>query len=112
MSTARNSITGALLKTKPATNSYRDGYDAIFGKKESNFDIVKKALFRVSLDEYIQLESDDKIYLRIDTGDDIKENESYFYNVIADDLQEVGYEVDDVCIEHDCITGYIIPKKA
>lgn len=34
MSTARNNITGALLKTKPATNNYRDGYDAIFGKKE------------------------------------------------------------------------------
>lgn len=33
MNTARNPITGALLKTKPATNSYRDNYDAIFGKK-------------------------------------------------------------------------------
>jgi len=33
MTIARNPITGALLKTKPATNQYRDNYDAIFGKK-------------------------------------------------------------------------------
>ena len=32
--TARNPVTGAWLKTKPATNDYRAGYDAIFGKKE------------------------------------------------------------------------------
>lgn len=32
--TARNDITGALIKTKGATDAYRSNWDAIFGKKE------------------------------------------------------------------------------
>ncbi|WP_407305808.1 hypothetical protein [Acinetobacter sp.] len=32
MSTARNDITGSLMQTKPASDAYRDNYDAIFGK--------------------------------------------------------------------------------
>ena len=33
--TARNEITGALIKTKGATDAYRSNWDAIFGKKEA-----------------------------------------------------------------------------
>ena len=32
--TARNEITGKWMKTKPVTNAYANGWDAIFGKKE------------------------------------------------------------------------------
>jgi len=39
--TARNPITGAWLQTKPATDSYRDGYDAIFGKKPELMPVAK-----------------------------------------------------------------------
>jgi hypothetical protein len=35
MATARNEITGEKLQTKGATNAYRSGWDAIFGKKEA-----------------------------------------------------------------------------
>ena len=34
MATARNEITGSLIKTKGATDSYRSNWDAIFGKKD------------------------------------------------------------------------------
>ena len=32
---ARNSITGDAIQTKTATESYRDGWDRIFGNKKS-----------------------------------------------------------------------------
>lgn len=34
--TARNDITGDTLVTKGTTDSYRDGWDRIFGKKKLN----------------------------------------------------------------------------
>jgi len=36
MSTARNDITGDSIQSKPGTDLYRDGWDRIFGKKESD----------------------------------------------------------------------------
>jgi hypothetical protein len=32
--TSHNPITGDKLQSKPATKEYRDGWDAIFGKKD------------------------------------------------------------------------------
>lgn len=34
--TARNDITGDKIATKTNSNAYRDNWDAIFGKKNSN----------------------------------------------------------------------------
>jgi hypothetical protein len=34
--TARNDITGDSIATKTSTESYRDGWDRIFGKKKSD----------------------------------------------------------------------------
>jgi hypothetical protein len=34
MATSRNEFTGAKLQTRPANNTYRSGWDAIFSKKE------------------------------------------------------------------------------
>jgi hypothetical protein len=39
--TSRNDVTGDLLSSKPATDSFRDGWERIFGKnKESKQDVV------------------------------------------------------------------------
>lgn len=35
MTTSRNEFTGAKLQTKPANNTYRAGWDVIFGKKNA-----------------------------------------------------------------------------
>lgn len=34
MKTTRNNVTGDLIKSKPQSDKYRDGYDNIFGKKQ------------------------------------------------------------------------------
>jgi predicted thioredoxin/glutaredoxin len=34
--TARNEITGKVIKTNPTSTSYRDGWDLAFGKKEQS----------------------------------------------------------------------------
>lgn len=34
--TSRNDITGDKIQSKPSTDKYRDGWDAIFGKWERN----------------------------------------------------------------------------
>lgn len=48
-------------------------------------------------------------YLRYDTEDNtIKENESTYFD-IQEDLRALGLELDEVQVEHDCITGYVIP---
>ena len=36
MSTARNDITGDSIQSKPGTDLYRDGWDRIFGKKDTD----------------------------------------------------------------------------
>lgn len=33
--TTKNDITGQLIKSKPATDAYRNNYDMIFGKKDN-----------------------------------------------------------------------------
>jgi hypothetical protein len=40
--TSKNEITGDKLQTKPTTQKYRDGWDAIFGKAEEQ---MKKPIF-------------------------------------------------------------------
>lgn len=50
---------------------------------------------------------DSTCYFRYDTEDNtIKENESTYFE-IAEEFKEYGYELDDIQIEHDCITGYL-----
>jgi len=39
--TAKNDVTGDLIKTKSSKN-YRDNYDRIFGKKKKSSDTEKK----------------------------------------------------------------------
>jgi hypothetical protein len=51
---------------------------------------------------------DGTVYFRYDTDDNTaKENESEYYD-IQEYLQDLGYQIDMVCIEHDCISGDII----
>ena len=40
MTTARNSITGDLIQTKPSTQAYEDGWEKVFGKKEEGLEKV------------------------------------------------------------------------
>lgn len=49
MTTARNSITGNLLKTKAATDSYRGGWDAIFKKSDAEEEITLKDRYQGAL---------------------------------------------------------------
>lgn len=42
MTTDRNDITGDPLVTKPATEKYRDGWDAIFGKNQKAKEYLEK----------------------------------------------------------------------
>lgn len=35
MSTAKNDVTGDLIKTKESTQAYYDGWDRVFGKKKT-----------------------------------------------------------------------------
>ena len=43
MSTSVNNITGDLMRSKGATNSYREGHERIFGERK----IVQKEMFRM-----------------------------------------------------------------
>ena len=42
--TARNDITGDVLQTKNTSDSYREGWDRIFGKKDTKEQPVNKEL--------------------------------------------------------------------
>lgn len=52
------------------------------------------------------------MYFRYDTDDTTaKENGEKFYE-INEDLRAVGYEINDSQIEHDCISGTVLPVQA
>lgn len=40
MATSRNDITGAKLQTRPANNTYRAGWEAVFGNKDVVEEVV------------------------------------------------------------------------
>lgn len=68
---------------------------------------VYKELTLLGLDSYINPDDGEGIYFRYDTDDNtVKENEERFHE-INEDLRSVGYEINDVQIEHDCITGHL-----
>lgn len=47
-------------------------------------------------------------YLRIDFVGELDYKEAFAELCeIREELKEVGYELDDVSCEHDCITGYV-----
>jgi hypothetical protein len=57
--TAHNDITGAKIATKHATKSYRDNYDAIFGKnKKFNGVIIDKEEPKEEEKENVRSEDD------------------------------------------------------
>lgn len=39
--TATNDVTGALIKTRPASEAYMDNYDRIFRKKEKEEEVIE-----------------------------------------------------------------------
>jgi len=50
---------------------------------------------------------DHRGYFRYDTGDNTtNENEDLYYD-LRDELESLGWELYDVQIEHDCITGHV-----
>lgn len=81
---------------------------------------LKRDQFELALDhfkktvpayaDYVQLSGED-IYFRYDTPDRTGKENFTEYCDISGDLSEYGYVLDDVCIEHDCISGYIITSK-
>lgn len=55
---------------------------------------------------------EDQLYFRYDTGDNtVKENEALLHE-IREELQEVGYTLDNTYVEHDCITGDVVKNAA
>ncbi len=53
---------------------------------------------------------EDRPYLREDFySTDMSEANDNYYNIV-EDLRSVGLEFSDPYIEHDCITGHIIPE--
>jgi hypothetical protein len=59
MATSRNEFTGAKLQTRPANNTYRSGWDAIFGKKEEVVPEVETEdteTIEAKVDEFVEIE--------------------------------------------------------
>ena len=74
------------------------------------FNVAEIELSAVGLSQYIK-EEDGSIYFRYDTDDNtVKENESKYFD-ISEDLRSVGYQIEDPQIEHDCISGTLIPLE-
>ncbi len=54
---------------------------------------------------------EDQFYFRVDTDDNtVKENEEYYYD-ICERLEQLGWKLEETCIEHDCISGTLIPME-
>lgn len=51
MATSVNPVTGDLMKTKGATNAYREGWDRIFANKETEVKVAEEVKEQVSLPE-------------------------------------------------------------
>lgn len=71
-----------------------------------------KALEGTSLEGCLSLEDSHsdvatQVYLRYDTGDSTYDDNWSEYCEMQDDLKELGWEITDVYIEHDCISGYL-----
>lgn len=67
---------------------------------------IPEALKQWPYFDHITLE-DGGMQFRLDRGDTVRENESYVA-LLNEDLEELGFTLTDLCIEHDCITGQIL----
>jgi hypothetical protein len=56
--TARNDITGDSIATKSSTEAYRDGWDAIFGKKAKTATVIKVETPAPTVEVEVQNERD------------------------------------------------------
>ena len=52
---------------------------------------------------------DGKPYFRFDTGDNDPDEAWDEYCIVREDLKDVGLTLEDPYVEHDCITGDIVP---
>lgn len=77
---------------------------------EIDLEKVVAAIKGTWLEGHVEL-LDGEVYFRYDTDDNtVKENESTYFE-ICEELLPRGYQIKDPYIEHDCITGNIVPKE-
>jgi hypothetical protein len=56
-----------------------------------------------------EIQQENEIYFRYDTEDSTGKENWTTYCYISEELASKGYTLTDLYIEHDCITGVVIP---
>jgi hypothetical protein len=75
------------------------------GRNVDILDIVKDTW----IEEYCEVQLDNKVYLRYDLYPECDSKEQWDkYIDIQDALSEFGVRFADALLEHDCISGYLI----